>query len=153
MLRQFQDWRAIQPGCVKTGGDSLPANTWKQWTTGGAQKQLRFFESTSGSAGASFGSYTDPEWATFVAGNLLSGAPYSGHGVLSVTVQTGSAWAAGFTDQLDGFEIELADGSITKVNFEMVEPPPAVPATGNTGLVILIVLLLSGGFVGFRRYS
>ena len=91
-----------------------------------------------GSAGASFGSYTDPEWATFVAGNLLSGAPYSGHGVLSVTVQTGSAWAA--------------DGSITKVNFEMVEPPPAVPATGNTGLVILIVLLLSGGFVGFRRY-
>ena len=109
-----------------------------------------------GSAGASFGSYTDPKWATFVAGNSLSGSPYSGHGVLFVTVQTGNAWAAGFTGQLDGFEIELADGSIAKVNFEMVEPPPAataVPATGNTGLIILILLLLSGAKMAGRAYT
>lgn len=133
-----------------------PANTWNQWTTGGAQNQLRFFESTSGCQGANFGSYTDPDWATFVAANSLSGSPYAGHGVLFVSIQTGSAWAAGFTGQLDGFEIELADGSVATVNFEKVEPPPApasVPTTGNVSLAILIVLLLSGGLVAFRRYS
>lgn len=133
-----------------------PADTWNQWTTGGAQNQLRFFESTSGCPGANFGSYTDPEWATFVAGNSLSGSPYAGHGVLYVTVQTASAWAAGFTGQLDGFEIELADGSLAKVNFESVEPPVSatpVPTTGNIGIAVLILLLLSGGFVGVRRFS
>ena len=55
-----------------------PADTWNQWTTGGAENKLRFFESTAGAPGATFGSYTDPDWATFVAGNALSGDPYGG---------------------------------------------------------------------------
>lgn len=95
-----------------------PANTWNNWTTNGATNKLRFFESTQGAPGANFGSYTDPDWATFVGGNALSGSPYAGHGILFFSVQTGSAWAAGFTGQLDGFRIELTDGSVANINFE-----------------------------------
>jgi hypothetical protein len=95
-----------------------PANTWNQWTTDGASNKLRFFESTQGAPGATFGSYTDPDWATLTAGNALSGDPYAGHEILYFSVQTGSAWAAGFTGQVDGLRIELTDGSVATVNFE-----------------------------------
>ena len=100
-----------------------PADTWNQWTTGGAENKLRFFESTAGAPGATFGSYTDPDWATFVAGNALSGDPYGGHEILFFSVQTASGWAAGFTGQLDGLRIELTDGSVATVNFESPTPP------------------------------
>ncbi len=102
---------------------SDPANTWNQWSTGGATNTLRFFESTAGATGANFGAYTDPGWATFLGGNSLlgpggGGASYAGMGLLYFTLQTGSAWADGFTGQLDGLRIELTDGSVATVNFE-----------------------------------
>jgi len=100
-----------------------PVDEWNQWTTGGPDNQLRFFESTAGAPGANFGSYTDPDWATFVAGNALSGDPYAGHEILYFSVQTGSAWAAGFTGQVDGLRIELTDGSVATINFENPTPP------------------------------
>ena len=121
------------------------------------ENQLRFFESTSGCPGATFGSYTDPDWATFVAGNALSTDPYADHTILYMSIQTGSAWAAGFTGQLDGFRIELTDGSVATVNFEKAEPPapPAlpIPALGNIGLAILAMLMLFGGLFVSRRVS
>lgn len=95
-----------------------PANAWNNWTTSGTTNTLRFFESTQGASGATFGAYTDPDWATFLAGNALSGYPYAGHEILSFSIQTASAWAAGFIGQVDGLRIELADGSIGTVNFE-----------------------------------
>ena len=101
-----------------SNGINDPANTWTQWSTNGAANKLRFFESTQGAPGANFGSYADPDWSTFVAGNALSGQPYLGHAVLSFTVQTASGWAAGFTGQLDGLSITLTDGSVATVNFE-----------------------------------
>ena len=76
-----------------------PAGAWNQWSTGGANNQLRFYESTQGAPGATFGSYGDPNWATFVAGNALSGQPYAGHAILFFSIQTGSATATGFTGQ------------------------------------------------------
>jgi hypothetical protein len=97
-----------------------PAGQWNQWTTDGTSNRLRFFESTAGY----FGSYTDPDWATFVAGNALSGQPYAGHEVLYFSVQTGSAWANGFTGKVDGVRIELTDGSVATINFEN----PTLPA-------------------------
>lgn len=131
-----------------------PADTWNNWSTDGAENQLRFFESTGGCNGATFGSYTDPDWATFVGGNGLSGDALAGHGVLYISVQTGSAWAAGFEGQLDGFEIELTDGSIATVNFEKVKPPvPPIPTMGNIGLVTLAAFMLLGGLLGIRRFS
>ncbi|MBI5089118.1 MAG: hypothetical protein HZB15_09755, partial [Actinobacteria bacterium] len=99
-----------------------PANTWNQWTTGGGTNRLRFFESTAGAPGATFGAYTDPDWATFIAANGLSGAARSSQQILQISVGTGSAWANGFTGQLDGLRIELTDGSVTTVNFEPNTP-------------------------------
>ncbi len=43
---------------------SETANDWNNWTTGGANNQMRFYESTNGY----FGSYTDPTWGDFVGG-------------------------------------------------------------------------------------
>lgn len=97
---------------------NAPVNTWNQWSTDGPSNQLRFFESTQGAPGANFGSYTDPDWATFKAANGLSGTPRAGQAILFFSIQTGSAWAAGFTGKLDGLRIKLADGSVAKVNFE-----------------------------------
>jgi hypothetical protein len=95
-----------------------PANTWNLWSTDGATNQLRFYESTAGAPGATFGSYTDPNWSTFIAQNALSGQPRATQEILSFSLQTGSAWAAGFTGKLDGFTITLTDGSVARINFE-----------------------------------
>jgi hypothetical protein len=96
-----------------------PINTWNQWTTSGPNNHLRFFESTYGY----FGSYTDPHFATFVAGTSLPGSrgpgvPYATQPILYFSPQTGSSWAAGFTGQLDGLRIVLTDGSFANINFE-----------------------------------
>lgn len=99
-----------------------PADTWNTWTTDGASNTLRFFESTAGAPGATFGGYTDPHWADFVAANGLSGFARSTQQIQQISVGTGSAWAAGFTGQLDGLTIELTDGSVTTVDFEANTP-------------------------------
>lgn len=111
-----------------------PANTWNMWSTDGASNKLRFFESTQGAPGATFGSYTDPDWATFSAGNALSGQPYAGHKVLYFSIQTGNPWANGFTGKLDGLRIELTDGSVATVNFEPNAGLTIVPATKLVGV-------------------
>lgn len=95
-----------------------PANTWNQWSTGGVMNRLRFFESTQGAPGATFGTYTDPDWATLITGNALSGQPYAGHAILYFSIQTGSCCAAGFTGKVDGLSILLTDGSVANINFE-----------------------------------
>jgi hypothetical protein len=91
-----------------------PANTWNLWSTDGPDNRLRFFESTAGY----FGGYSDLHWDDFVLGNGLSGAAYAPQEILFLSVQTGSAWAGGFTGQVDGVRIELTDGSVAKINFE-----------------------------------
>lgn len=95
-----------------------PANTWNLWSTNGATNQLRFFESTAGAPGATFGSYTDPNWVTFISQNALSGQPRSTQEILFFSWQTGSSWADGFTGQIDGATITLTDGSVVRINFE-----------------------------------
>lgn len=72
-----------------------PANTWNLWSTDGSTNKLRFFESTAGAPGTNFGSYTDPDWATFLAQNAFSGQPRASQETLRFSWQTGSAWAAG----------------------------------------------------------
>lgn len=115
-----------------------PADTWNNWTTYGPENRLRFFESTAGAPGATFGSYTDPDWASFVAANALSGVPRAGQEVLFFSVQTGSAWAAGFTGQLDGLRIVLMDGSIANINFEEFNWPTTKDACKNGGWQTLV---------------
>ncbi len=106
-----------------------PANTWNQWTTDGPANKLKFFDSSAGY----FGSYSDPDWDTFVAGNSLSGSPYAGHEVLFFSPQTSSSGAPGFTGQIDGIIIELTDGSIAKINFEPFLVAASRDACKNNG--------------------
>lgn len=112
-------WYGDRIGCEPYFSYNIddPANTWNEWSTDGAENQLRFFESTQGAPGANFGTYTDPDWSTFVGGDALSGDPYLEHDLLYLSVQTGSAWANGFTGQLGGLRIELTDGSVATINF------------------------------------
>jgi hypothetical protein len=95
-----------------------PANTWNLWSSDGPTNEMRFFESTAGAPGATFGSYTDPNWADFSSQNALSGQPRSIQMILTLSLQTGSAWAAGFTGQIDGMTVTLTDGSVARINFE-----------------------------------
>lgn len=130
-------WYGDRIGTEPYFSDNLveTAGAWNQWVTSGTPNKLRFFESTAGAPGANFGSYTDPDWATFVAANALSGLPRGTQQVLFFSVQTGSAWAAGFTGQVDGLSITLTDGSVANVNFEPVVPCTTTcyvnAATGN----------------------
>jgi uncharacterized repeat protein (TIGR01451 family) len=113
-----------------------PGNNWNKWSTDGAANRMRFYESTQGAPGANFGTYNDPDWATFKSGNALSGSPYGGHEILFFSVQTGSATAPGFFGQVDGVRILLNDGSVANINFESNEGPviynsTVVPLHGN----------------------
>lgn len=121
-------WYGDRIGSEPYFSDSIndPISTWNQWSTDGPDNMLRFFESTAGAPGATFGSYTDPFWSDFIAANGLSGHPRAAQQVLYFSIQTGSAWAAGFTGQLDGLRIELTDGSVATINFE-----PFVVATSR----------------------
>jgi hypothetical protein len=123
-----------------------PVDTWNEWSTGGSSNQLRFYESTSGY----FGSYTDPVWSTFVTGTGLSGLPYTNHTVLTFSVQTGTAWADGFTGQIDGLRIELTDGSVATVNFENDESNE-VPEFGLIAGAIALAGLVAGVVVLRKR--
>jgi len=112
-----------------------PANTWNKWTTDTTNNQLRFFESTYGY----YGSYTDSHWSSFVAGNSLPGVrgpgvAYGSQPILYFYLGTGSAWANGFTGQLDGLRVELNDGSIATVNFELLIPDTTAPTVPTNGL-------------------
>jgi hypothetical protein len=108
---------------------SDPGATWNQWTTADDEpNRMRFYESTSGVTGANFGTYNDPEFAAFRTGNTLSGHPVATREVMFFSIQTGSATAGGFLGQVDGLRIQLADGSIGRVNFE-----PFVVASDKDG--------------------
>lgn len=114
-----------------------PANTWNQWSSDPGDNQFRFYESTAGAPGATFGSYTDPDWATLKAGNALSGLPHAGHQILYFSIQTGSATAAGFTGQVDGFRIELTNGEVVNLNFEAVPTPADRDSCKKNGFLSL----------------
>lgn len=100
------------------------AGAWNQWSATDSVNRLRWFESTLGY----FGSYTDPDLASFVSGNALSGQPYASRKVLYVSVQTASSWGIGFQGQLDGLRVALTDGTVMKFNFE-----PFVVASDRDG--------------------
>jgi hypothetical protein len=113
---------------------SDPAGTWNQWSTGGTNNQLRFFESTYGY----FGSYTDPNFASFISGSSLTGShstvpvPYNTQQILYFSIQTASS-AVGFTGQVDGLRIQLSDGSVAAINFEPFLVPTDKDSCKNGG--------------------
>jgi hypothetical protein len=114
------------------------AGAWNQWSSDDSVNRLRFFESTAGAPGANFGSYTDPDWQTFVTGNSLSGQPYGGHKVLYFSIQTGSCCASGFTGQVDGLRLELTDGEVVNINLEpFIQPTDRDSCKKNAWMTLL----------------
>lgn len=96
------------------------AGTWTQWVTGdGQNNRLRFFDSTNNQY---FGSYTDGFLSALTASNA-----YKDQQIMYFSIQTGSAWASGFTGLVDGLNIELTTGDIGQVN--MIPVPVPEPLT------------------------
>ena len=54
-------WYGVRIGSEPyfSAGLNDPANTWNQWTTDGPDNKLRFFESTAGAPGATFGNFAE----------------------------------------------------------------------------------------------
>lgn len=116
-----------------------PANTWVEHTTASDEpNRMRFYESTAGAPGATFGSYTDPEFAAFKTGNSLYGHSKAALKVLFFSIQTGSATAPGFMGQVDGLRIQLTDGSVGRVNMEPFIVPSDKDSCKNNGWTSLL---------------
>jgi hypothetical protein len=116
---------------------TVTSNTWHQWSTDGSNP-LRFYDQPRN---GTFGSYSDPNLNAFRDGPVnwqdygYGAGPtidYSGEQIGAFSIQTGSAWANGFTGLLDGLEVTLVDniglqtkldaGELGSVNFEGVVP-------------------------------
>jgi len=131
-----------------TPSPDAPAGEWAQWSTDAGDNQLRVFDANRGASGPVFGTYQDPFWNDITAGavdwNSFSGlydntpVDYRNETVWFWGISTGSGWANGFTGQVDGVRIELTNGEVGTVNFE-------IPAPGTAGALAL------AGFAATRR--
>ena len=131
--------------------DTQAASTWKQWSTANATNPLTFFDAPRTSV---FGTYNDPTLAELQAG-AINWASIAGYGGAAPTVnyssevigafslQTGTAWASGFTGLLDGLTVTLKNGDVGTVNFEAVP----LPSSALMGLGLLGGLAV----IGVRR--
>ncbi|MEX0886372.1 MAG: hypothetical protein WD009_08030 [Phycisphaeraceae bacterium] len=109
-----------------------PADQWNEWVTDADEdNRLRFYDSSTGY----FGSYTDG----FLQ-DLVNDPAYADQSILTFALAIGSGWADGFTGQVDGLTITLADSTTATVNMEVIPLPPAALA----GLALL-------GAVGLGR--
>jgi len=124
--------------------------TWTEWQTGDASttNAMRYFDSSHGY----FGSYTDPLWDAYLATNAYDDAQnllgiMADQKILSVTMGTGSGWAAGFTGKLDGLSFVMDNGDIHKVNFEASAPV----ATPEPGTMLLMGIGVAGAALLSRR--
>jgi hypothetical protein len=128
----------------------VPPNTWHEWSTNNGANSMRFYDANRN--GGIFGTFADPTLA------MLQGGPFTwpnsvsnnyGSEIISLfSLQTGSAWANGFTGQVDGLTITLKNGDIGIVNFESQVAPAAVPEPASLAVWSLIVAI--GGACGWR---
>lgn len=129
-----------EPLYNNTPAASVAANTWHQWASGGTNA-MRFYDSARD--GGIFGVNSDPTLATLEGGAYVwpsssTSVDYRGELVNLFSLQTGSAWSAGFLGLVDGLTITLTNGVTGTVNLEAapgVVPEPESIALLGVGLV------------------
>ena len=130
-----------------TSTPSVTSNTWHEWSTNDPSNPLRFYDQPRS---GTFGSYTDPTLAQLQAGMITWGNgsmnDYGSEVVSSFSLQTGSAWANGFTGLVDGLTITLNDGRVATINFEAVAAEVPEPAS-----LALWGLIGAVGLAGWRK--
>jgi len=142
-----------EPYLTGTSDADDPANAWHQWSTDGSDP-MRFYDANRD--GGVYGTYTDPTLAQLTAGPVTwngsgengTSHDYSGEDISYFSLQTGSAWADGFTGLLDGLQIKLTDGQVGTVNFESATP---LPSAAWGGLVLCGMIGMTGGAKRLRR--
>lgn len=135
-----------EPYLTGTPSGSDPSNAWHQWSTDDASNPMRFYD--AGRDGGVYGTYTDPTLATLQGGAVTWSASgntvdYRDEAVSLFSLQTGSAWADGFTGLVDGVTITLKDGEVARVNLEAPVPEPAS--------LLLLATVCAGAFGTLRR--
>jgi hypothetical protein len=118
---------------------SAPSNSWNEWSSDGSTNQMRFYDQPRS---GTYGTYTDPTLDQITSGPVTwNGAGQSGTTVdytneviTTFSLQTGSAWANGFSGLVDGLTITLKNGDVAYVNLEAVPEPATIVGTGFAAL-------------------
>ena len=128
-----------------TGTPAVTPGIWHQWSTNDALNPLRFYDANRN--GGIFGTYTDPTLTDLQAGAVTwqnnAVVDYSQEPINLFSLQTGSAWANGFTGLVDGLTITLVNGDVANVNLEAVPEPASI--------IVWSLIGLAFGGVAWRR--
>ena len=127
--------------------------TWHQWSTDNTEA-MKFYDVKRD--GGNYGTYSDPTLATLVQNSTyqwqaLGGTSndYRDEQISAFSLQTGTAWAQGFTGLVDGLTITLNTGEVGIVNFEATAAVPEPASLISMGTAALLGL----GYFARRRRS
>jgi hypothetical protein len=145
----FYHSRLISEPYQSTTQPAVAANTWHQWTSGGSSAMTFYDSERAGNLGAA----GDPTLANIDAGAVTwpstgNVVDYRNELVNLFSLQTGSAWSAGFLGLVDGLTITLNDGEVGTVN---LESPNAVAGVPEPESIALLVIGAIGLFAAARR--
>jgi hypothetical protein len=123
---------------------TVASNTWHQWSSNDPTNPMHFYDSNRS---GNFGTYGDPTLTQLQGTNTNWGNQYGSEAINLFSMQTGSAWATGFTGLLDGLKITLNNGAVGIVNFEAVAATVPEPAS----LAVWGAVSVLGAAFGWRR--